>query len=132
MDEPGVTPPLEQAEPRSDPGPQNAPVVPGTERPASLLQEGDPQDFVGPPEAPPSGMAPGDTAGLSHIRLALSDLEWPMTRDELLARAGDWRIPTTGTHFHALRQYLEGVHGERFRGPDEVVRAIGKARRELR
>lgn len=85
-------------------------------------------------EAPPYAYAaPTDTMGLSHIRLALADLEWPATTDELRRRAGNWRIPVTGEHMHPLSQFLEGIDGRaRFRGPDALVKAIRDAHPQLR
>lgn len=128
----GITPPLEQENPHSDPSPAQG-VVPGTERPLSILQENDPQDHAGLPERAPYETAPpGDTLGLDHIGVALADLTYPIDRDELMAIAGRWRIPTTGTHFHVLADYLVGVGNKTFRSADDVVRAIWKAQPRVR
>lgn len=128
-----ITPTLEQDDPVSDPGPQNRPVVPGTLRPISRLQAADPQLHDGPPERPPfDSAADGDTMGIEHILLALDDLTFPVSREDLLTQAGDWRIPTTGRHFHRLREYLVDVDAKSFRSPADVVRAIGKAHPDLR
>ena len=129
----GITPALEQDDPASDPGPQNRPVVPGTMRPISRLQAEDPQLHEGPIERPPyEAAADGDTMGIEHILLALNDLNFPVSREDLLEQAGDWRIPTTGRHFHRLRDYLADVRGDSFRSPTDVARAIAKAHPDLR
>lgn len=132
--EQGVTRPLEQADPGSDPSPREQPTVPGTARPVSILQENDKQLHGGFPETPPYDVAaPSDTFGLRHVRIALSDLVFPLRRGELLDHVGHWRIPTTGTHFHLLRDYFEGMDRDtRFGSAEDVVRAIARAHPELR
>lgn len=86
-----------------------------------------------PVETPPYRIAPAsDTLGVRHVVEALRDLPFPATRDQLLARAGHWRIPVTGAHFHTLAEFLEGVPGKRaFRDARDVARAIGRAHPEL-
>lgn len=131
----GITPALEQEDPRNDPNQHDLDTPAagvGGERPITKLQENDPQTHVGHPERPPYELAaPGDTMGLGHIAMALDDLVFPVSRKDLLEQAGRWRIPTTGTHFHVLAEYLEGVDAERFRSANDVVRAIRKAHPEL-
>jgi len=83
-----------------------------------------------PPERPPYGIVPdGDTLGVKHIREALADLPWPASKRDLLQRAGAWRIPVTGAHYHPLAQWLEGVPDRRYASVDALVRAIDRARR---
>lgn len=84
-------------------------------------------------ERPPYDVAPPrDTMGLRHVLVALEDLEFPTDTRALLARAGEWRIPITGDHFHTLGEMLAGVSQRRFRRPDDVAAAIAKAHPELR
>ena len=80
-------------------------------------------------EQPPYGIVPeGDTLGVRHIAVALQDLPFPATGRELLARAGHWRIPVTGSHMHPLSEFLAGVPlDRRFRAPEDVARAVEKA-----
>ena len=87
-----------------------------------------------PVETPPYRLVPpGDTLGVRHVELALRDLPFPATRDEILARAGHWRVPVTGNHFHTMAEFLADVPGRRrFRGPGDVAKAIGKAHPELK
>ena len=87
-----------------------------------------------PLERPPYGLVPeADTLGVRHIAVALQDLPFPATAKDIVERAGHWRIPVTGNHFHTLAEFMAGVRpGKRFRGPDDVVRAIGKADRRAR
>ena len=74
----------------------------------------------------PSFVAPGDTAGLRHVEEALRDLEFPMTRDELLARAGAWRMPITGARFVRLDEMMAHVQDRRFASLEDVLRALDK------
>lgn len=84
-------------------------------------------------ERPPYRVAPAaDTLGLRHLREALRDLPFPATTSELRARAGAWRMPTTGAVFHPLSEYLDGLEEERFRSADEVSDAVARAHPELR
>lgn len=69
----------------------------------------------------------GDTWGARHVETALRDLEFPLTKDELLARAGEWRIPLTGTRFVPLRDLLAPVEKDTFRSADEVADAVRRA-----
>ena len=66
----------------------------------------------------------GDTHGASHVETALQDLEFPMTKEELLSRAGEWRIPLTGARFVELRDLLAGADKERFESAEEVADAV--------
>lgn len=85
-----------------------------------------------PIERPPyRGVPPADTLGLRHVAEALADLEYPMTTTALRERAGRWRVPITGAHFHRLGEMLEGVDEDTFRDWRGVVRAIAKAHPEL-
>ncbi|HEX2021850.1 MAG TPA: hypothetical protein VHH36_04005 [Candidatus Thermoplasmatota archaeon] len=81
---------------------------------------------------PYQAAAPGDTLGERHVVEALRDLPFPATRDELLARAGRWRMPITGARFVTLEEMMTGVRGRTFRSADDVARAIGKAHPEWR
>lgn len=82
------------------------------------------------PEQPPYDLVPeGDTLGVKHIREALADLEWPLTKAALLERAGAWRIPVTGAHFHPLEQWLVGVPEGKYRTVDDLVDAVRRAER---
>ena len=83
-------------------------------------------------ERPPYDVAPeGDTLGVRHIEVALQDLPFPATTADILARAGNWRIPVTGSHFHTLAEFMRGLPPrERFRGPEDVARAVEKAQRK--
>jgi len=84
-------------------------------------------------EPPPYDSVPrGDTLGLRHLREALDDLDYPMTTSDLRARAGLWRMPTTGAQFVPLAEYLEGVRERKFRSSDDVADAIARAHPELR
>lgn len=69
-----------------------------------------------------------DTWGARHVETALQDLEFPMTKDKLLARAGDWRIPITGARFVELRDLLAPVDAEEFRSAGEVAEAVRRTR----
>ena len=85
------------------------------------------------PERPPYGIVPAsDTLGLWHVEVALRDLPFPATRRDLVGRAGQWRMPITGAHFHRLEEFLEGVPDRRFRSPHDVARAIARAHPELK
>ena len=85
------------------------------------------------PHPPPPGVAPeSDTLGLKHIGIALQDLPFPMTRRELLDRAGAWRMPVTGAQFVPLAEYLEGTRRRSYRNARAVVKDIGHAHPELR
>ena len=70
----------------------------------------------------------GDTWGAKHVETALRDLEFPMSKEELVARAGAWRIPVTGARFVELRDLLEPVEDGRFASAEEVARALRRAR----
>ena len=85
-------------------------------------------------ERPPYGMVPeADTLGVRHIAVALQDLPFPATAKEILDRAGHWRVPVTGIHHHTLAEFMRGIPpGKRFRHPDDVARAIGKAQPDLK
>ena len=84
-----------------------------------------------PLERPPYGLVPeADTLGARHVAVALRDLPFPATAKDILERAGRWRIPVTGNHFHTLAEFMEGVRpGKRFRDADDVARAVEKAQR---
>ncbi len=104
----------------------DAPTGP-SERPYSAQAE-EGSHRATPDEWPPFDIVPdGDTLGTVHVHEALKDLVFPMTRAQLMERAGAWRIPVTGASFRPLREYLDNVEEERFRNVDEVVRAITKA-----
>lgn len=85
-------------------------------------------------ERPPYAIAPpADTLGLYHVAEALRDLPWPATVGEIRARAGHWRMPITGNHFHRLDEFLVDVDEDvRFRSVGELTRAIGRAHPGLR
>lgn len=68
--------------------------------------------------------APSDTHGAKHVELALRDLDFPMSKDELLARAGRWRIPLDGARFVELRELVGPLKEERFRSAEDVAGAI--------
>ena len=86
-----------------------------------------------PPEPSPFRMAaPSDTMGLRHVAIALADLPFPATKAEILGRAGAWRMPVTGTHFHPLSQFLEGVPEKRYRSLHALMRAVERAHPDLR
>jgi hypothetical protein len=86
-----------------------------------------------PIERPPYRRAPpADTLGLRHVAVALADLPFPTTTKALRERAGRWRVPITGAHFHRLGEMLDGVREETFRSARDVVRAIRRAHPELR
>ena len=72
----------------------------------------------------PAHVAPSDTAGLRHVEEALRDLEFPMTREELLARAGHWRMPITGAHYVRLDEMLARTDARRFGSLDELLRVL--------
>ena len=82
-------------------------------------------------ETPPYDLVPeSDTLGVRHIEVALQDLPFPATAKDILARAGNWRVPVTGNHHHTLAEFMEGVPADaRFRSPEDVAKAIGKAQR---
>jgi hypothetical protein len=85
------------------------------------------------PERSPYGIAPdGDTLGLRHVHVALSDLPFPATKAEILDRAGAWRVPITGTHFHPLAQFLEGVPEKRYHSLAALMRAMERAHPDLK
>lgn len=87
-----------------------------------------------PIERPPYDLAAeGDTLGVRHVEVALSDYPFPATAKELRERIGQWRMPITGTHFHTLADMLEGVKDRaRFRNAEAVARAIAEAHPVLR
>jgi hypothetical protein len=86
-----------------------------------------------PPERPPYDIVPAaDLVGLRAVREMLVDLQFPMTTRQVLERAGQWRVPITGAHFHPLWQFLEGVRDRRHRDVDALVRAMGRAHPDLR
>lgn len=86
-----------------------------------------------PPERSPYGIAPADDImGLRAVREMLADLQFPLTKRAILERAGAWRVPVTGAHFHPLEQFLEGVPDRRYRSVDALVRAVGRAHPDLR
>lgn len=88
---------------------------------------------LAPPERSPYGIVPpDDLVGLRAIRVQLADLPFPMTKGELLDRAGNWRVPVTGAHYHPLSQYLDALPDARYRSVDAVLKALGKARPEWR
>ena len=66
----------------------------------------------------------GDTYGAKHVETALQDLAFPLTKEELLARAGAWRIPLTGARFVELRDLLADADKERFESAEEVAEAV--------
>lgn len=85
-----------------------------------------------PRDRPPyDTAAPSDTMGVRHIELALRDLPFPATTREILQRAGAWRMPVSGAHFHTLAEYLRGVEERDFRSPEDVARAVARAHPEL-
>lgn len=85
-------------------------------------------------EAPPYQLAaPGDTMGIRHVYEAIRDLPFPTRLADVRERAGNWRIPITGAHFHRLSEFLEGVDDRhRYRSPEALARAVLKAHPELR
>jgi hypothetical protein len=86
----------------------------------------------GPPERSPYEIAPrDDLLGTRAIHVMLRDLPFPLTARDVLERAGAWRVPVTGAHFHPLAQYLEGIPDRRYRNVDALVKAIEKAHRDL-
>lgn len=96
-------------------------------RPPSL-QADEARRFAAPGEHPPYGTAaPSDTMGTRHVEVALADLLFPMTKKELLARAGNWRIPVTGRVYRTLADYVAPVEDDEFRSPADVGRAIERA-----
>lgn len=106
-------------------GQETAQVV--SQRPFSLQAE-EGQHHAAASERAPYGLAPpADTLGTRHVEEALSDLIFPMTREELLARAGNWRIPVTGRSFRTLSEYLQGVDQDRFRSAHDVAHEIERA-----
>lgn len=85
-------------------------------------------------EAPPyRSAAAGDTLGIRHVVEAVRDLPFPTTAADLRARAGNWRIPITGAHFHPFSEFLDGVdERRRYRTPEALGLAILRAHPELR
>lgn len=102
------------------------------ERPYSLQAEEGAHHAAPDEHAPYRRVPPADTLGVKHIEEALHDLSFPMTRAQLLARAGDWRIPVTGASFRRLHEYMQGVDVDRFRSAEDVTAAIRQARRKGR
>lgn len=68
--------------------------------------------------------APSDTYGADHVELALRDLEFPLTKEKLLARAGHWRIPLDGARFVELRELVAPLDEERFKDASDVADAL--------
>lgn len=88
---------------------------------------------LSPPERSPYGIAPhDDVMGFRAIRVQLQDLPFPMTKADILERAGNWRVPVTGAHYHPLAQYLEGLPEGRYRSVDALLKALGKAHPDLK
>ncbi len=118
-----VSPPTQTAMPSSS----SVSIPPVSERPFSHQAEEGSADAA-PDERPPYDVVPRvDTLGTRHIEEALSDLEFPISRFDLLARAGAWRVPVTGAHFRTLGEYLADVDDRAFRSPVSVTRAIERA-----
>jgi hypothetical protein len=87
---------------------------------------------MAPPERAPYGIVPpDDLVGVRAIRTMLADLPFPATKRQIAERAGAWRVPITGAHFHPLAQFLEGVPDRRYRDAGALVRAVGKAHPDL-
>lgn len=85
------------------------------------------------PERPPYATAPpADTLGTRHVIEALRDLDFPMTTRQIVERAGAWRMPITGAHFHTLADMMRGVPARTFRSPRSVADAIERENAALR
>jgi hypothetical protein len=128
-------PPATAVDAGSPPAPRLPADVPPSDRPGevhgrplSLQADEGQRDALPHERAPYRDVPEGDTLGVRHIREALADLLFPMTRQELLARAGNWRIPVTGRTFRTLAEYLQDVDDDEFRSADEVARAVGRSR----
>lgn len=126
--------------PASDPGmgeEESAPLpadVPPTlrtgevhARPPSLQADEGQRDALRSERAPYDLVPESDTLGARHIHEALDDLPFPMSRDELLARAGAWRIPVTGRAFRTLAEYLAPVERSEFADAHDVAHAVDRA-----
>ncbi|HWG91119.1 MAG TPA: hypothetical protein VNZ52_09770 [Candidatus Thermoplasmatota archaeon] len=70
--------------------------------------------------SPPDADVYGETA----ISVALQDLEFPMTREDLLQRAGNWRLPLEPGTAVPLEVVLKETRQERFGSVDEVIHAV--------
>lgn len=111
-------------------GQETAPGI--SPRPYSPQAEDGQHDAAPHERAPYDQVPPFDTLGTRHIEEALSDLVFPMTRAELLARAGNWRIPVTGRSFRTLSEYIARVDNDKFSDAHEVARAVERATKRHR
>jgi hypothetical protein len=85
-----------------------------------------------PPERSPYEIVPpDDLVGVRAIGVMLRDLPFPLDLADVRERAGGWRVPVTGAHYHPLAQFLEGVPDRSYRSAEALVRAIEKAHRDL-
>ena len=79
----------------------------------------------------PTG-APSDWQGAEALEVMLADLTFPATTEELLARAGAWRVPVRGGEASVpLAELLADVpRSRRFRSATEVARAAARGEGE--
>ncbi len=61
--------------------------------------------------------------GADAVLDMMHDLTFPMTRDQLLARAGEWRVPMPGELDLRLADLLAPTSIKSFDSPEAVVRA---------
>lgn len=86
-----------------------------------------------PPRLVPRMRFPdADTHGAKHVETALRDLPFPMTKEELMTRAGAWRVPITGARYVELRDLLAPVDQNEFGDAAEVADAVARATDEGR
>lgn len=82
----------------------------------------DPYNKPGPPK--------GEAYGIAAITQALDGLEFPASRDEVLARAGNQEIEYRKGQRVSLRRIIEDTHWDEFPSMAQIVQAVSEALRE--
>lgn len=76
------------------------------------------------------GPAKGEAYGIAAITQALDGLEFPASRDEVLARAGNQEIEYRKGQRVSLRRIIEDTHWDEFPSMAQIVQAVSEALRE--
>ncbi len=75
----------------------------------------------------PRGPAKGEAYGVAYVAQVLNDVDFPISKQELIEQYGDEEIQWSEDQTYTLQECLEDVPQERFKSMTELKRAISEA-----
>ncbi len=70
------------------------------------------------------GVLPQTAWGFKAVLTLIKDLEYPLTKEELLERRGNWRFFWSPTEYKRLRDVLLGIPDKTYHSAEEVVEKV--------